>query len=86
MNEGYRNVQNSREKVAELEIETAAAQKAADLAERAYHLGSESNLDRLTQQDNFITAQLTLVSQQYTEKTSYLSLLRASGTLATVMR
>ena len=86
VNEGYRNVQNSREKVAELEIETAAARKAADLAERAYHLGSESNLDRLTQQDNFITAQLTLVSEQYTEKSSYMSLLRAAGALASAMR
>jgi len=86
VNEGFANLQNSRDKIHELLIEVSAAQKAADLAERSYRLGSESNLDRLTQQDNLITAQLNLVSEQFNEKSSYLNLLRASGSLASVLQ
>ena len=72
--------------MAELRVEVAAAQKAVDLAERAYQLGGDTNLDRLTQQDSLLTAQLNLVSEQFSEKSSYLSLLRASGALASVLR
>jgi outer membrane protein TolC len=86
VNEGYQNTQNSREKIAELEVEVDAAQKAFDLAERAYHLGSESNLDRLTQQDALLTAQLSLVSERFNLKSNYLDLLRASGSLANQLR
>jgi outer membrane protein len=86
VNEASQNVQNSREKIAELEVEVDAAQRAFDLAEREYHLGSESNLDRLTQQDALLTAQLSLVSERFTLKSNYLDLLRASGTLATVLK
>jgi outer membrane protein len=86
VNEGVANLQNSRDKIRELNIEVSAAQKAADLAERSYQLGSESNLDRLTQQDNFLTAQLNLVSEQFNEKSNYLNLLRASGSLGTVLK
>jgi outer membrane protein TolC len=86
VNEGFANLQNSRDKIHELTIEVSAAQKAADLAERSYQLGSESNLDRLTQQDNLLTAQLNLVSEEFNEKSNYLNLLRDSGVLATVLK
>ena len=85
VNEGYQNLQSSREQVAELKVEVEAAQLAADLAERSYQLGSLSNVDRLTQQDNLLTAQLNLVSEQFTEKSNYLNLLRVTGELATVL-
>jgi outer membrane protein TolC len=84
--QGYQNLSGSREKIGQLQIQVLAAQRAFDLAERAYQLGAESNLDRLTQQDNLLTAQLNLVSEQFNEKTSYLSLLRAEGMLATVLQ
>jgi outer membrane protein TolC len=84
--EDYQNVIDSRDKVAELQIQVQAAQQAYDLAERAYQLGSESNLDRLTQQDALVTAQLNLVSEQFNQKSNYLTLLRASGRLATAMK
>jgi outer membrane protein TolC len=86
VNEGFSNLQNSRDKIRELTIEVSAAQKAADLAERSYQLGSESNLDRLTQQDNLLAAQLNLVSEEFNEKSNYLNLLRVSGALATVLK
>jgi outer membrane protein TolC len=84
--EGYQNLVGSREKLAQLQIQVIAAQRAYDLAERAYQLGSESNLDRLTQQDNLLTAQLGLVSEQYSEKSFYLGLLRAEGSLASLLK
>jgi len=85
VNEGYQNLQSSREQVAELKVEVEAAQLSADLAERSYQLGSLSNVDRLTQQDNLLTAQLNLVSEEFTEKSNYLNLLRVTGELASVL-
>ena len=86
VNQGYRNYINSRDKIAELKVQVAAAQKAFELSERAYQLGASSNLDRLTQQDNLLTAQLELVSEQYNQKSNYLGLLRASGGLSSVLK
>jgi outer membrane protein TolC len=86
VNEGYENLQNAREQVAELQVEVQAARQAADLAEKSYQLGSLSNVDRLTQQDNFLNAQLNLLTEQFSEKSSYLNLLRATGQLATVLK
>ncbi len=85
VNQAFHNLLGSRRKIADLRVEVAAAQRAFDLAERANQLGSVSNLDRLTQQDSLLTAQLTLVREQYNEKSSYLSLLRAEGRLASVL-
>ena len=86
VNEQYQNVHDAREQVDELTVEVAASRKAVDLAERGYQLGSASNLDRLTQQDNLLTAELNLVNERYSLKSSYLALLRASGQLAGVLR
>jgi multidrug efflux system outer membrane protein len=85
VNEGFQNLQGSRDKIAGLEVEVEAAQRAYDLSEQSYELGSVSNLDRLTQQDNLLTAQLNLVSEQFNEKSFYLSLLRAAGRLSSVL-
>jgi outer membrane protein TolC len=85
VNQSFQNLQTSRQKIIQLTIEVEAAQRAFDLSERAYQLGSVSNLDRLTQQDNLLTAQLNLVSEQFNEKSSYLSLLRAVGRLYSVL-
>jgi hypothetical protein len=43
-------------------------------------------VDRLTQQDDLLAAQLNLVSEQFSEKSSYLNLLRVSGLLGTVLK
>jgi multidrug efflux system outer membrane protein len=86
VSQGYQNLQNSRDKIRDLQVEVAAAQNAADLAERSYQLGSESNLDRLTQLDSLLTAQLNLVSEQFNEKSNYLNLLRVTGELGEVLK
>jgi outer membrane protein TolC len=86
VNEQYENLLGARAQVADLQVAATSAQKAVDLAERAYQLGSESNIDRLTQQDALLTAQLNLVTEQFSQKSSYLALLRASVPLAGAMR
>ncbi len=86
VNQNYLNLLTSRQKIIDLQIQVEAAQRAFDLADRAYQLGSESNLDRLAQQDNLLTAQLNLLQEQFNEKTNYLGLLRATGLLANVIK
>lgn len=83
--QSYQNLASSRAKVADLEVQVAAARRAADLAERLYRLGSQSNLDRLTQQDALLSAELELLNERFNEKTAHLSLLRAAGLLSTVL-
>jgi outer membrane protein TolC len=82
VNQNYQNLTGSRDQIADLRVEVEAAQRAYDLSERSYQLGSVSNLDRLTQQDNLLTAQLNLVSEQFNQKSYYLGLLRAAGELS----
>ncbi|HWE04630.1 MAG TPA: TolC family protein [Tepidisphaeraceae bacterium] len=85
VNQNFQNLQGSREKIADLQVEVEAAQRAFELSERAYQLGSVSNLDRLTQQDNLLSAQLNLVSEQFNEKSNYLGVLRSVGRLSSVL-
>lgn len=80
--QAFQSLQGSRLRLADLQVQLDAARRAFDLAERAYQLGSISNLDRLTQQDNLLTAELNFVSEQLDEKARYLSLLRATGSLS----
>jgi len=81
VNQGYRNFVGSRQRIAELSIQENAAQRAFDLAERGYTLSTISNIDRLTQQNNLLSAQLDLVTEELNEKEFYLSLLRSNGKL-----
>ena len=85
VNQNYQNLRSSQQNIADLKIQVEAAQRAADLAERAYELGSVANLDRLIQQDNLLTAQVNLLSQQLGEKQYYLALLRSAGEIATAL-
>ncbi|HEY0007395.1 MAG TPA: TolC family protein [Tepidisphaeraceae bacterium] len=81
VNRNYQNLLASEQKLIDLNIQVEAAQRAFDLADRSFQLGRETNLDRLLQQDNLLSAQLNLVSEQYNRKTAYLGLLRAAGSL-----
>jgi outer membrane protein TolC len=85
VNENFRNLTGSRSRIIDLQIQVEAAKRAFDLSERAYQLGSLSNIDRLTQQDNLLTAELNLVSEQFNAKSYYLGLLRATGSLASIL-
>ncbi len=75
----YENLTASRDKLKELETTVAAAQRAFDLAVASYRLGAASNLDQLTAQDALLNARLQQTNEQFNQKISYLSLLRAAG-------
>ncbi len=78
---GYENLQDSRSRIAELHVEVEAAQEALRQAEAAYSAGIGTNLDRLTAQDQLLSAQLSLVSEEFSFKVFYLDLLRDLGRL-----
>jgi outer membrane protein len=75
----YENLETSRKKVTQLQVEVTAAQRAYDLSDRSYQLGGASNLDRLTAQNTLLTSQLQLTSELFNLKVFYLDLLRAAG-------
>jgi outer membrane protein len=75
------NLRISDQKIDELHITVAAAQRAFDLSDQTYKLGSATNLDRLTAQNQLLAAQLSLTNEEYNKKVFYLDLLRTSGEL-----
>jgi outer membrane protein TolC len=75
------NLSISAEKIKELQISVEAAQRAFDLSDQSYRLGSATNLDRLTAQNTLLAAQLALNSERYSEKVFYIDALRVSGEL-----
>ena len=84
--QGFLNLQNSREKLVNLSVQVETARRAFDLSDRLYRLGSDTNLNRLTQQDNLLSAELKLIDEKFNEKRNYLALLRSSGRLAGVLK
>jgi len=75
----YENLEDSRRRIVELHVEVEAAQEALRQAENAYAAGLGTNLDRLTAQDQLLTAQLSLVGEEFNFKVFYLDLLREQG-------
>lgn len=76
---------SSEKRLIDLQTQVDAAQAAFTLAQRAYELGSGTNLERLAQQDTLLTAQLELVDERFNQKIAYLRLLRYVGQLALVL-
>jgi outer membrane protein TolC len=65
----------------ELHLQVTAAQEALRQADESYRVGLATNLERLTAQDQALSAELQLASAQYERKFAYLNLLRQSGQL-----
>ncbi len=80
--EAYENLQLSRHELDELAIEVDAAKQALFLADQQYLNGKGTLLDRLLAQDQLLTSQLQLTTQQFQQKTTYLNLLRVTGKLS----
>jgi outer membrane protein len=78
---GYANLQSARDQVSELRVELAASRDALVLAQRQFNVGLAINLDILTAQDQLLSTQLQLATQEYQEKINYLNLLRVAGHL-----
>lgn len=68
-------------RLAELQVQLAAAEEAFRLAELTYQIGLADNSDRIQAQDNLLAAQLALAAGQYERATFYLDLVRAAGRL-----
>ncbi|MFO0983364.1 MAG: TolC family protein [Planctomycetota bacterium] len=75
----------STARLAEVQVELSAAEAAFAQAEDTYAVGMSTNLERLTAQDELLTAQLRLASEQFDRKAFYLTLVRASGELGTLL-
>jgi outer membrane protein TolC len=75
----YENVIDSDRRIAELHVEVRAAAEALRYAESAYSAGLGTNLDRITAQDQLLSAQLSLASEEFNYKVFYLNLQRAMG-------
>jgi outer membrane protein len=75
----YENLEDSRRRITELRVEVSAAQEALRQAESNYSAGVGTNLDRLTAQDQLLSAQLSLVTEEINFKIYYLDLLRTEG-------
>ena len=86
VNQNYRNLMNSREKIARAAGAGGGGPEGVRPGRARLRASAPlSNLDRLTQQDNLLTARLNLVSEQFNEKSNYLGLLRASGGLGSAV-
>src|SRR5665213_191423 len=77
----YENLKASSRRLNELHVEVSAAQEALRQAEQMYAAGLATNLDRLTAQDQLLSAQLSLAAEAFNYKVYYLQLIRAMGTL-----
>src|SRR5688500_13508000 len=72
-------------RLAEAHTQLTAAEAAFKQADQSNRIGLATNLERLIAQDQLLTAQLQYVSQQFERKLAYLNLLRATGSLRSVL-
>ena len=79
----WQNLQGSRARIRELTVQVTAATEALRQAEQSYRAGLATNLDRLTAQDEVLSAQLQITSERYNQKVAWMNLLRATGALST---
>ena len=79
--QGYRDVEASRDRLAELRVQLDAATESFRQAEAVYQAGRGTNLERVTAQDAELQAELGLVTEAINGKLLRLSLLRSTGVL-----
>lgn len=71
----------SAARIEELRHQVRAAAEALRQAEASYEAGLGTNLERISAQDQLLTAQLQLAAEEYNQKVLYLAALRAAGGL-----
>jgi outer membrane protein TolC len=77
----YDTLIGSRDRVAEFKVEVKAASDALYQSEQSYKAGVATYLDELTSQDQLLTAQLSLATEELNYKFYYLQFLRSMGLL-----
>jgi outer membrane protein TolC len=81
----YEDFAASAQRMQALRVQLAAARTALNQAEQSYRAGLGTNLDRLSAQDQALSAELQLSSELYNQKVFYLNLLRVVGRLGTTV-
>jgi len=79
--QGLENLTSTLARLAELQVQATAAREALRQADESYQAGLATNLERLTAQDQLLSAELQLASAEYERKFFYLNLLRQLGQL-----
>jgi len=77
----FQDLHANDERIAELQVQLRAAQQAFNQADQSYNVGLATNLERVTAQDELLSAQLQLTSAQFDRTLAYLALARATGEL-----
>lgn len=77
----FQDLRASDERIDELQVQVRAAQQAFNQADQSYNVGLATNLERVTAQDQLLSAQLQLTSARFDRTLSYLALARATGEL-----
>jgi outer membrane protein TolC len=77
----FQDLRANEDRIAELQVQLRAAQQAFNQADQSYNVGLATNLERVTAQDQLLSAQLQLTSAQFDRTLSYLALARATGEL-----
>ncbi len=77
----YQNFRDSKRRLDEEHVEVLAARDALIQAEQSYPVGLAAYLDIITAQDQLLTAQLSLVTEEINYKIFFLDLLRTMGKL-----
>jgi multidrug efflux system outer membrane protein len=75
------NLAASRRRISELRTEVAASQEALRQSTQRYTVGLALNLDVLTAENQLLSAQLDLATEQFNFKVFFIDLLRATGQL-----
>ncbi len=78
----YNDTIASVHRLTELQVQITAAAEAYRQADQQYNVGLATNLERLTAQDQLLSAQLQYASESYDRKLFFLTLLRQTGTLS----
>jgi outer membrane protein TolC len=77
----WRALQSSNARISQLSLQVAAAQQAVNQAEGSYNVGLATNLERLTAQDQLLSARLQHTREVYNQRVYASDLLRATGGL-----
>lgn len=77
----HQNLTATAHRVQELRYQVQAAAEALRQAEAAYQAGLGTNLERIAAQDQLLSAEVRLVSEEFNAKVAYLAALRAAGVL-----
>jgi outer membrane protein TolC len=77
----YEDVLSGRRRLVELQTTLSAARAAFEEAEANVGVGRATNLELIVAQDQRLSAELQLASEEFNYKIAYLNLLRAAGVL-----